>query len=137
MLSVNARSRKFRENPKLLLYGECVAEEWPNILAEFSKGFVSLPVCLERDHMNMVGFKLLSMIKLGGVKTVWVLTTDGSPHCVQLHMVVEEINRMIDDLSEVKHYVISKGKAYEVDAECIKIARHLLKIQKLKERVKS
>ena len=130
-LSTNVGSREIMKKRKLLLYGTCIAEKYPNILTEYSKGRVALSVCLERDHMNMVAFKLATMIKVAKLDEIIVLTVDGSPHCVQLHQTVSEVNRLFDTPPSTHYFVIEHGTLYEVDGQTVKTSRFLSKISKL------
>jgi hypothetical protein len=116
---------------KLLLYGTCIAEKYPNILEEYREGRVALAVCLERDHMNMVAFKLATMVKSAKLEEITVLTVDGSPHCVQLHQTVSEVNRLFEDPPTTRYFVVEHGKLYEIDAKAVKASRFLVKISKL------
>ncbi|RLF24940.1 MAG: 4Fe-4S ferredoxin [Thermoprotei archaeon] len=131
LIDVNVCTRELRRNPRLLIYGKCVAEEYPEIFKQFAKDRVALAVCLEAEHMNMVGFKLASMAARLDLKEIVVLTVDGSPHCVQLHMMVEEVNKFFSNRLNIKHIVIEEGRIVEIDSKCVKVARYLSRIQKL------
>ena len=91
---------------------------------------------MEREHMNMVGYKLVDMVKSVKLEELVVLTTDGSPHCVQLHMLVEEVRSMLNAPGRVEHLLIHKGRLHRVEAESVKLARYLTKIQRLRETVR-
>ncbi len=130
-LTTNVGDWEIMKTKKLLLYGTCIAEKHPNILGEYSEGRAALSVCLERDHMNMIAFKLATMVKSAELEEIIVLTVDGSPHCVQLHQTVSEVNRLFDDPPFTRHFVLEHGKIYEVDAKTVKASRFLSKISKL------
>ena len=130
-LSTNIGTREIMNKKKLLLYGTCMAEKYPNIIEEYVEGRVALAVCLERDHMNMIAFKLATMVKSANLEEISVITVDGSPHCVQLHQAVSEVNRLFDDPPSTHYYVVEHGKIHEVDAKIIKTSRFLSKISKL------
>ncbi len=136
LIDSNACPNLLRKLKKLLIYGRCLRDEHPNILNEFSRERYPLSVCLEAEHMNMVGFKLASMLARLPLKEILVLTVDGSPHCVQLHMMVEEVNKLFGNKFKIRHFVIEKGKAIEIEPECIRIARYLSKIKRLLRQVK-
>lgn len=133
LIDVNAKSRVFREDKKLLIIGRCVELEHPSILYEFARnGYGMLSVCLEAEHVNMAGFKLAGILARGNYEEVSVLTVDGSMHCTQLHWMVEEVFKIMR-LSDIvrKHYVIYRGKLYEVSLEAIKTSRYLFKVDRL------
>ena len=130
LIDTNACYRIIREKRRILIYGTCVKDEHPEILREIAKDKVPLAVCLEWEHMNMVGFKLATIMKSCILDEVTVLTVDGSPHCVQLHMMVEECRKLVPEV-KINHYVIYKGKAIKVSDRAVKTARYLSKVDKL------
>ncbi len=130
LIDTNACSRVIRGKRKILIYGTCVKDEHPEVLKKFIEDRVPLAVCLEWEHMNMVGFKLATMMKSCMLEEVTVLTVDGSPHCVQLHMMVEECRKLIPG-TRINHYVIHKGEVIEISDKAVKTARYLSKVEKL------
>lgn len=131
LIDTNACASEIRKKKKILIYGTCIKDEHTNILKDFAKDTVPLAVCLEWEHMNMIGFKLVTMLRACEIRELIVLTIDGSPHCVQLHMAVEECKKIIQNPPSIKHYVIHKGKLIEVSDRAIKTSRYLSKIEKL------
>ncbi len=137
LIDCNARSRVIRSNNKILLIGRCVEVEHGDVLTPFRKsGYSILSVCLEEEHINMVGFKLAGILRRcrDFLEEVAVLTVDGSPHCVQLHFMVEEAFKVTGLEGEIrrKHFVIVKGEGVvEVPKESVKVARYLSKVSKL------
>ncbi len=134
LLSYNAAGRALRKVRRLLLYGACVRDEYPEIYAEYSTGRVPLAVCLEREHFNMVSLKLASIVARVRLEEVVVLTVDGSPHCVQLHHAVEEVAKVVASMPPVKHLVIEEGKVIEVSPKAVKVARYLSRVEKMLKR---
>ncbi len=113
---------------RILIYSACIDEEYPEILEKF-KGRTKLSICLEEHHINKVAKKLMAIIYKREVKSIVVLTMDGSPHCLQLHHALEEIKNYFD--IEIKHYVIEKGELIKVSEKSVKISRHLSEVEKL------
>ncbi len=91
-------------------------------------------VCLEETHLNMVVTKLIGMIARGNIKNIIFATVDKSPHCIQLHYVVKEIENAIDisDIN-IKNYVSINNKLEEIPLDVISISKNL---SKLKESLK-
>uniref|UniRef100_A0A7C1GJY9 4Fe-4S ferredoxin n=1 Tax=Thermofilum adornatum TaxID=1365176 RepID=A0A7C1GJY9_9CREN len=127
----NVAGRELREKRRLLVYGSCIFNEYPEILSRFSEGRVALGVCLEAEHLNVVALKLASIFARVDLEEVVVLTVDGSPHCIQLHHAVEEARKVTGRQVNVRHFVIEGGEAIEVSPEAVKVARYLSKIQRL------
>jgi len=131
-MSTNVCSREIREKRKVLIYGSCVKEEYPEILEKFREEYVLLSVCLEKEHMNMVGFKLLGMMKRCRPEEIIVLTVDGSPHCVQLHFTIEECSKILEEFKErIVHLVIENGKIRKISPETVKACRYLTKVERI------
>jgi len=133
LMRINVGDQRLREKQNLLLVGSCI-DRYPEIVKEICErngGYFALHICLEETHVNQAGFKLGSIVKYSDIKKVTVLTVDGSPHCVQLHYMVEDIKRHFAPEIETAHYVIEKGMLLEITAKAVKHSRHLSKIQKL------
>ncbi len=132
LIDVNAKSRVFRDKDKLLILGRCVEAEHPWAVEQFiEQGYGVLTVCLEAEHINMVGFKLAGILVRGDYGEVAVLTVDGSPHCTQLHWMVEEACRITGYTGSRRHFVIYKGRLAEISREAVKTSRYLYKVHRL------
>lgn len=119
------------------MHGSCVPIEAPRVFEEFSKGRVPLQVCLEKEHMDKVGFKLATILMASKPKEISVLTIDGSPHCVQLHLAVQQAKNMTKSKVRVTHYIVEHDELVKVSPEAVKTARHLSQIEKLLSKRKS
>ncbi len=126
-MSVNAKGKWVRGR-KILLYGKCVEDGHPEILQKF-EDFTKLSFCPEEEHINMLFYKLIAMMSVA--KNLTILTVDGSPHCVQMHYIAEEVLKYLEKKFEVRHFVINNGKLMEISSEAVKISRYLSKIQRM------
>ncbi len=127
LMSTNAKGKNMR-GKKLLLYGSCLDEN-PQYLKDF-KNYTKLSFCPEKEHINMAFYKLIAMMSVA--EELVVITTDGSPHCVQLHYIADEVLRYSSKKFKVRHYVVNEGKIIEVSPEDVKLSRYLSKIKKLR-----
>ncbi|RLF06903.1 MAG: 4Fe-4S ferredoxin [Thermoprotei archaeon] len=130
LMDVNVASREIRRLRRVLLYGTCVRDEYPSIFETYAEGRVPLAVCMEETHFNLVALKLASMAIRVKLEELVVLTVDGSPHCIQLHMAVEEVDKIVGGLPR-KHVVVEEGRAHEIEPEYVRIARYLTKVRRL------
>jgi len=133
LMCINVGDKRLRSKGKLLLVGSCM-DRFPEIVKDFSErdgGQAVLHVCLEETHMNQAGFKIGSIVKYSGITDLTALTIDGSPHCVQLHYVIDDIKRHFAPEIVTKHFVVEKGEVHEISTEAVKRSRHLSKIQKM------
>lgn len=130
LLTTNVKHERL-SGSSLLIHGTCVDVEAPKIFREFSKGRIPLHACLEKDHMNLVGFKLATILKTSKPKDIQVLTMDGSPHCLQLHLAVEQAKTIARSDVKVTHYVVAHGESFQISPEAVRTARYLSQIEKL------
>ncbi|MHA1271582.1 MAG: hypothetical protein ACTSPY_17445 [Candidatus Helarchaeota archaeon] len=132
LLETNVGLKRLKEK-RILLYGTCVEDRYPEILDEFLEGREPLHICLETFHMDHVGYKLINIIKYSKIKDLTILTVDGSPHCYQLHVLGQDIIRHFEPELKVEHWVIEKGRLYKIPYKVITIARHLHRVKQLEE----
>lgn len=135
LMNHNVAGKTIRKLKRVLIYGTCVKYEHQKIYDLISQNRVPLAVCLEREHFNMVALKIASMLARVKLEELVVLTIDGSPHCVQLHMAIEEALKITKSKVSVKHLVIENGEVIEIPPYCVKLARYLSKIKKLQEKL--
>ncbi len=131
LMCTNVGASHLRTTGDLLVIGSCIPDRHPDILKRLQTDDPTRPVlhvCLEETHMNQAGYKLASIIRYSGIKSVTALTVDGSPHCVQLHYLLEDIKRHFVPELMTSHYVIEKGELFRVTAEAVKRSRHLSKV---------
>jgi len=133
IMSTNVGSKRLRASRKILLYGECIPTEHPDLFDYFVQEheLVPLGTCLEMEHMASVQSKLATMVKVSKIREVIILTADGSPHCVHLHYAVRDIQRHFAPDLKVTHYVIENGQLIKIDPQAVTVSRHLSRIQKL------
>ncbi len=127
LLDINVCHPYIRERRKILLLAECLKHR-EDLLKRFGD-YVALCACPEREHVNVIGFKLFGTLARLPIEEVAVLTPDGSMHCIQLHYVVEELSRTFSFVR--KHFVFEKGGVVEVPTEAVKVSRFLTRVSKL------
>lgn len=105
----------------LTICGSCL----PNIdkpafekLKQISKSIYF--VCLEEIHMNIVAHKLALILRIGKVKNLIFASVDKSPHCVQLHYIRNELEKIMNlENINLNNYVSNKGNLVKVTSELI------------------
>ncbi|MEM2924615.1 MAG: hypothetical protein QXJ68_02870 [Methanocellales archaeon] len=127
LLSTHVKSRYISE--EILIFGSCTAIEYPEILEEF-KSDIKLHICLEKFHVEQAAWKIAMIARENEIKSIAVLTVDGSPHCLQLHFALEDLRKLFPNL-KIRHYVIEKSKLLEISSEAVRTSRHLSSIEKL------
>jgi len=131
LLDESACPREAREKRRVLLLAKCLSRR--RDLVEMFSSYAILCACPERNHINVVGFKLFGLLSRASIEEVAVLTPDGSMHCVQLHYVVEELARAFG--FRRRHMVVERGSIVEVPLEAVKTSRFLSRVAKLLARL--
>ncbi|AEM38719.1 hypothetical protein Pyrfu_0850 [Pyrolobus fumarii 1A] len=118
----------------ILIYSRCLEQLNPRILLDAKfVGCAAFATCPEEHHINMLGFKLAGMISRALPRRVAVLTVDGSMHCIQLHYMLEEVEKISGHRFERRHYVAVDGIVHEISPRVVRLSRFLSKLEKLAE----
>lgn len=115
----------------MIIVGSCIEQMQPNAFLELKNISNNIyDVCLEKDHLNMVVTKIIGMLARGKVKRLIFATVDKSPHCVQLHYVVKELENAIDLSNiEIVNYVAVDNKLIDIPIEVISLSKNLSKLK--------
>lgn len=121
-------------NDTMIIVGSCLERMQPEAYKELEKISSNIyDVCLEKDHLNMVITKLMGMISRVKLNKIIFATVDKSPHCVQLHYIIKEIEKAIDlDGVKILNYVAVDNTLVEIPNEIISLSKNL---SKLKEKI--
>lgn len=118
----------------MIIVGSCLKSMQPKAYEELEQISSNIyDVCLEKEHLNMVVTKIIGMIARGKIKNLIFATVDKSPHCVQLHYIIKELENAID-ISNIKiiNYVAVNDKLVEIPLEVISLSKNL---SELKEKI--
>ena len=115
----------------MIIVGSCLVNMQPKAYEELSMISNNIyEVCLEKEHLNMVVTKIIGMIAREKIKKLIFATVDKSPHCIQLHYVVKELENAISlDNIDIKNYVSVDNKLVEIPIEVIGISKNLSKLK--------
>lgn len=115
----------------MIIVGSCLKSMQPNSYKELEKISSNIyDVCLEKEHLNMVVTKIIGMIARGKIKKLVFATVDKSPHCVQLHYVIKELENAIDISNiNIVNYVSVNDKLIEIPWEVISLSKNLSKLK--------
>lgn len=124
----------------VIIYGHDIHEVAPHhlnrLLVNGTEGKTNVYYfCAEKSHIHELAQKLPTILRLGKVDNVHVLTKDGSPHDVQMHTLTEEVAENMNFGGNVRHYVVEKGRIYEVSRKTVRRSRHLSEIEQTLENV--
>lgn len=132
-------SNIYEPKGKILIIGSCLEFMQPvgykNIIKDYDMVFC---VCLEEIHINMVITKICGMLSTGKISKISFASVDKSPHCIQLHYIQGEIERIMDKdkLVPISNYVIVDNEIHLIDKKAISLSKNLLQISNSIEDVK-
>ena len=115
----------------MIIVGSCLESMQPNAYKELEKISNNIyEVCLEKEHLNMVVTKIIGMVAKGVIKKLIFATVDKSPHCIQLHYVIKELENAIDLSNiEIINYVAVDDKLVNIPIEVISVSKNLAKLK--------
>lgn len=88
----------------------------------------------ETTHIDQFGFKLSTVLRLGRVRSVTILTKDGSPHSLQIPLIAQESAENVGfPMASMKFMVVEKGLLISVSAAAVRSARHLSEVEGMLE----
>ncbi|MEE0015347.1 MAG: hypothetical protein UE699_06685 [Bacilli bacterium] len=116
----------------MIIIGSCLPNMQPEAYKELEKISNNIyEVCLEKEHLNMIVTKIIGMLARGKVKKLIFATVDKSPHCIQLHYVIKELENAIDiNNIEIINYVATENKLIKIPIEVISLSKNLSKLSK-------
>lgn len=116
----------------MIIIGSCLPNMQPEAYKEWEKISNNIyEVCLEKEHLNMIVTKIIGMLARGKVKKLIFATVDKSPHCIQLHYVIKELENAIDISNiEIINYVATENKLIKIPIEVISLSKNLSKLSK-------
>jgi len=116
----------------LLLTCSYSPEISPESFRRLAEGRRAFSFCPELTHLDKLGFKLCTIFRLGRVTSLWVLTKDGSPHSMQIPLMVQEAAEDVGmDKANIRYFCLEQGELYEIHDLTVRKARHYSEIEKL------
>ena len=117
---------------KVLICGTCLPRMQKDGFKKLEKGFDTiLYVCLEKEHINMAITKICGMISTKKIESLTFASVNKSPHCIQLHYIKHEIERVMKDIPQIENIIIEDNKIYKISDETISLSKNLLKLEKI------
>ena len=116
----------------VLVYGACLPEVSPEGFSQLAlQADAAFALCLERDHLNMAITKLTAILGTGQVERILFATVDRSPHCVQMHYMPHEIERILPTHIPMESYVVRDHLPIRIRPETIELSKSLARLELL------
>lgn len=104
----------------------------PELISRLAVGREVYSFCPELSHLDVLGLKLTTMFRIGKVTDLVVLTKDGSPHSMQIPLMVQEAAENTNfDKSRISYQALEGGKVHTIGDRTIRKARHYSEIEKI------
>ncbi len=120
----------------MIIVGSCLNRMQPKAYNELEKISSNIyDVCLEKEHLNMVVTKIIGMIARGKIKRLIFASVDKSPHCIQLHYIIKELENAIDiNNIQIENYVAVENQLIEIPLNVISLSKNLSKLKETLEK---
>jgi len=116
----------------ILLCDTYVPNLYPTLVPVVQEGRRAFSFSAEACHIDQLGFKLTTVFRLRKIKSLRVLTKDGSPHSLQIPLIVQEAAQNSDfPADQVEFYVVEKERVCQISHKSVRLARHLSEIESL------
>lgn len=116
---------------KVLICGTCLPRMQKDGFKKLEKEFDTiLYLCLEKEHINMAITKICGMIATKKIESLTFASVNKSPHCIQLHYIKHEIERVMKDIPQIENIIIEDNKIYKISDETISLSKNLVKLEK-------
>ena len=118
---------------KVLICGTCLPRMQKDGFKKIEKEFDTiLYLCLEKEHINMAITKICGMISTKKIESLTFASVNKSPHCIQLHYIKHEIERVMKDIPKIENIIIEDNKIYKISDETISLSKNLVKLETIK-----
>lgn len=128
------KSNIYDVDETIVIVGSCLKNMQPEGFEKIKKISQNIfELCLEETHINMAITKIGGMIRTGKIKNIIFATVDKSPHCVQVHYIRNELEKMmnLDDIC-ITNYVIVDDELIEIDSNVISLSKNMKKLKHIK-----
>jgi hypothetical protein len=115
------------------LYEIAMARCWEEVAGEgfgqIDYKYMVRSFCPEKTLLDIFGFKMSTVLRLGRVAKIVVFTKDGSPHSLQIPLAIQEAAENVGfPKDKISYFVLEKDKVHAVSDAAVRMARHLSEI---------
>lgn len=125
------RSNIYDIDETIVIVGSCLRNMQPQGYDKIEKISENIyELCLEETHINMAITKIGGMLRTEKIKNVIFATVDKSPHCVQVHYIRNELEKMMNlENINITNYVVIDNELVELDNDIISMSKSLGKLK--------
>lgn len=121
------KSNIYDVNETIVVMGTCLPNMQPEGYEKIKKLSENIyELCLEQTHIDMAITKIGGMLRTGKIKRIIFATVDKSPHCVQVHYIREELEKMMNlENIIIENYVVVDDELIKIKPETIALSKNL------------
>lgn len=125
------KSNIYDVDETIVIVGTCLKNMQPEGFEKIKKISQNIyELCLEETHINMAITKIGGMLRTGKIKNIIFATVDKSPHCVQVHYIRNELEKMMNlDGICITNYVVVDNELVEIDSNLISLSKNLKELK--------
>lgn len=116
----------------IIIIGSCLLNMDKKVFDKLKKITNNIyDLCLEQTHINMAITKIGGMLRTDKVKKIIFATVNKSPHCIQMHYIQDELNKMMNlkDI-EIINYVADNGELIKIHPSTISLSKNLIELER-------
>lgn len=131
------KSNIYDVDDTIIIIGSCLKNMQPNGYEKLQKISTNIyELCLEEIHINMAITKIGGMLRTNKIKKIIFASLDRSPHCIQLHYIQDELNKMMNLSNiEIENYVVVNDELIKIDAKTISLSKNLKELLELRRKI--
>lgn len=120
-------------NETIVVIGTCVPNMQPKGFEKIKKLSENIyELCLEQTHINMAISKIGGMLRIGKIKRIIFATVDKSPHCVQMHYIGQELEKMMNlENVIIENYIVVDDELIKIESKAIDLSRNLKELNNI------
>lgn len=104
----------------------------PKDFEMLAEGRTAFSFSAELTHLDILGLKICTIFRLDRVTSLTTLTKDGSPHSMQIPLMVQEAAENVGfPKDKIRYYCLEGGKLFEFGDLTVRKARHYSDIEAL------
>ena len=109
----------------------------PEDFEKLAVGRSAFSFSAELTHLDILGLKICTIFRLDRVTSLTTLTKDGSPHSMQIPLMVQEAAENVGfPKDKIRYYCLEGGELYEFGDLTVRKARHYSDIEALMSHAK-
>lgn len=115
----------------IIIVGSCLKNMQPEGFKKLEKQSKNIyELCLEETHVNMAITKIGGMIRTNKIKKIIFASVDKSPHCIQMHYIQDELNKMMNISNiEIENYVVVDNELVRISPKTISLSKNLKELE--------